>query len=41
MGRKVIDSYYVDFDDFEELVACSKSVNVMLEPWEVALSIKE
>lgn len=32
MMRKVTDSFYVDLDDFEELVVCSSNVKEMLEP---------
>lgn len=41
MDRKVIDSYYMYLDDFEELVVFGKSVKEMLESWEDALSIEE
>lgn len=41
MMRKVTDSFYVDLDDFEELVVCSSNVKKILEPWENALSIEE
>lgn len=41
MSHKVIDSYYVDLDDFKELVICGKSVNKMLEHLKDALSIEE
>ena len=34
MQCKVIDSYFVDLDDFEELVVCGGSIKEMLEPWE-------
>lgn len=40
IGRKVIDSYYMDLDDFELLV-CGKSVKEMLESWEDALNVEE
>ena len=26
MGRKVLDSYYMDLEDFRELILCSKSL---------------
>lgn len=41
MMRKVTDSFYVDLDDFEELVVRSSNVKKILEPWENALSIEE
>lgn len=36
IGCKVIDSYSMELDDFEELVVCNRSVKQMLEPQEVA-----
>lgn len=41
MMRKDTDSFYVDLDDFEELVVCSSNIKKLLEPWEKALSIEE
>lgn len=41
MGHKVIDSYYVNLDDFEELVLYGKSIKDVLESWEVALDIEK
>ncbi|KAH9724959.1 hypothetical protein KPL70_007685 [Citrus sinensis] len=41
MGRKVIDSYYVDFEDFKELVVCGRSVRNMLLPSESALDFDD
>lgn len=39
MGRKVIDSYYVDLEDFKELIVCARSMRDMLLPWESALNL--
>lgn len=33
MGHKVIDSYYVNLDDFAEVVVCIINIKMMLEPW--------
>ena len=41
MTRKVIDSYYVDLEDFGELVVCGRSVRKMLLSWEPALDLDE
>ena len=41
MGRKVIDSYYMNLKDFRELVVYGKSVRNMLLPWEMALDLDE
>ena len=34
MGHKVLDSYYVDIEDFTKVIVCSRSVRNMLQPWE-------
>ena len=31
-GRKVLDSSYVEIDDFSTLVACGRSIRDMLQP---------
>ena len=41
MGRKVINSYYVDLDDFVELIVYGRSVRDMSLPSELALDIDE
>ena len=41
MGRKVLDSYYVDIEDFRELIVCGRSVMNMLLPWEYAIDFDE
>ena len=41
MGHQVIDSYYVDLEDFRELIVCGKKVRDMLLPWESALDLHE
>ena len=41
MSRTVIDSYYVDLDNFEELIVYGISVKDMLLPWESALDINK
>ena len=41
MDRKVIDSYYMDLEDFKELIVCGRSVRDMLLPWESALDLDE
>lgn len=33
MARKLTDSFFVDLDDFEELVVCSSNVKEMLAQW--------
>ena len=37
MGRKVLDSYYDDIEDFRTLIVCGRSVRDMLQPWEFAI----
>ena len=39
MGRKIIDSYYVNLEDFKELIVCDRSVRDMLLPWESTLNL--
>lgn len=41
MDRKVIDSYYMELEDFKELIVCGRSVRDMLLPWESALDLDE
>ena len=41
MGRKVLDSYYVDIEDFRELIVCNRSVKNMLQPWELAIDFDD
>ncbi|KAH9699241.1 hypothetical protein KPL71_024267 [Citrus sinensis] len=38
IGRKVLDSYYVDIEDFKELIVCGRSVRNMLLHWESAIN---
>ena len=39
MIRKVIDVYYVDLEDFRELIVCGRSVRDMLLPCESTLDL--
>lgn len=39
--RKLTDSFFVDLDDFEELLVCSSNVKEMLAQWEIALNLEE
>lgn len=41
MGRKVFDSYYIDLEEFRELIVCGRSVRDMLLPWESTLDFDE
>ena len=41
MGRKVLDSYFVDIEDFRELIVCGKSVRNMLLPWESSIDFDD
>ena len=41
MGRKVLDSYYVDIEDFTTLIVCGRSVRDMLQPWESAIDFDD
>ena len=41
MGQKVLNSYYVDIEDFKELIVCGKSVRNMLQPWESAIDFDD
>ena len=41
MGRKVLDSYFVDIEDFRELIVCGKSVRNMLLTWESGMDFDD
>ena len=41
MGRKVLDSYFVDIEDFRTLIVCGRSVRDMLHPWESAIDFDD
>ena len=41
MSRKVLDSYYVDIEDFRELIVCDRSVRNMLQPWESIIDFND
>ena len=41
MGRQVLDPFYVDIEDFKELVVCSRSVRNMLRPWESSIDFDD
>lgn len=41
MGHKVIDSYFIDLEEFRELIVRGKSVRDMLLPLESTLDIDE
>lgn len=41
MTHKLTDSFFVDLDDFEELLVCSSNVKEMLAQWEIALNLEE
>ena len=41
MGRKVLDSYYVDIEDFTELIVCGRSVRNMLQPQEPTIDFDD
>ena len=40
-GRKVLDSFFVDIDDFRNLVVCGRSIRDMLQPWEPAIDLDD
>ena len=40
-GRKVLDSFYVDIEDFRTLIVCGRSVRNMLQPWESAIDFDD
>ncbi|KAH9668541.1 hypothetical protein KPL70_021452 [Citrus sinensis] len=40
-SRKVLDSFFVDIDDFRNLVVCGRSVRDMLQPWEAAIDLDD
>ncbi|KAH9685791.1 hypothetical protein KPL70_014095 [Citrus sinensis] len=40
-GRKVLDSFFVDIDDFRNLVVCGRSIRDMLQPWEAAIDLDD
>ena len=41
MIRKLTDSFFLNLNDFEELVVCSNNVKEMLVQWENALNLEE
>ena len=41
MGRKVLDSYYVDIEDFNELIVWGRTVRDMLQPWESTIDFDD
>ena len=41
MGRKVLDSYFVDIKGFRELIVCGRSVKNMLLPWESSMDFDD
>ncbi|KAH9801181.1 hypothetical protein KPL71_000929 [Citrus sinensis] len=38
-SRKVLDSFFVDIDDFRNLVVCGRRIRDMLQPWEAAIDL--
>ncbi|KAH9696893.1 hypothetical protein KPL71_023375 [Citrus sinensis] len=40
-GRKVLDFYYVDIEDFRTLIVCGRSIRDMLQPWESAIDFDD
>ena len=40
-GRKMLDSFYVDIEDFRTLIICGRSVRNMLYPWESAIDFDD
>ena len=40
-GRKVLDSFYIESDDFSTLVVCGRSIRDMLQPWESAIDFDD
>ena len=40
-GRKVLNSYYVDIEDFITLIVCGKTIWDMLQPWESAIDFDD
>ncbi|KAH9649211.1 hypothetical protein KPL70_025897 [Citrus sinensis] len=40
-GQKVLDSFFVDIDDFRNLVVCGRSIRDMLQPWEPAIDLDD
>jgi len=40
-GRKVLDSFFVDIDDFHNLVVCGRSIRDMLQPWESGIDFDD
>ena len=40
-GRKVLNSFYVDIEDFRTLIVCGRSVRNMLQPWESAIDFDD
>ena len=41
MGQKVLDSYYVDIEDFKTLIVYGRSIRDMLQPWEFAIDFDD
>ena len=41
MAEKVLDSFYVDIEDFRTLIVCGRSVRNMLQPWESAIDFDD
>ena len=40
-GRKVVDYFYVDIEDFRTLIVYGRSVKNMLQPWESAIDFDD
>ncbi|KAH9650254.1 hypothetical protein KPL70_026300 [Citrus sinensis] len=40
-GRKVLESFFVDIDDFRNLVVCGRSIRDMLQPWESGIDFDD
>ena len=40
-GRKVLDSFYVEIDDFSSLVVCGRGIWDMLQPWESSIDFDD
>ena len=40
-GRKVLDSFFIDIDDFCNLIVCGRSIRDMLQPWEAAIDLDD
>ena len=40
-GQKVLDSSYVEIDDFSTLVLCDRSIRDMLHPWESTIDFND